>query len=82
MRQRGRKPPAGKEDRTMAKALSYKELIDYAKAHYTKGGDGVYECWDERTYNEYVELFGPITKRKALEMFRIDREVTRDRMGW
>lgn len=66
----------------MAKGLTYEELMEYAKQHYNKGGDSVYECWDERTYNEYVEMFGEITKRKALAMFRIDYEVTRDRMGW
>lgn len=66
----------------MAKGLTYEELMEYAKQHYNKGGDSVYECWDERTYNEYVEMFGEITKRKALAMFRIDYEVTRDQMGW
>ena len=53
-----------------AKGLTYEELMEYAKAHYNKGGDGVYECWDERTYNEYVSEFGPITKRRALAMFK------------
>lgn len=66
----------------MAKALTYVELMDYAKAHYNKGGDATYECWDERTFNEYVKMFGPITKRRALEMFRLDREMARERAGW
>lgn len=61
-----------------AKGLSYVELIDYAKKHYNKGGDGVYECWDEATYNEYVAEFGPITKRDALEMFRTNYAVRKD----
>lgn len=65
-----------------AQTLTYEELIDYAKEHYTRGGDGIYECWDRRTYNEYVELFGPITKRGALQMFRLNREIDRDRAGW
>lgn len=61
-----------------AAGLTYNELMELAKQNYNKGGDGVFECWDERTYNEYVELFGAITKRGALAMFRrnysIDRE--------
>ena len=53
-----------------AKALTYEELIDYAKKYYNRGGDGVYECWDRRTFDEYVSQFGPITKKIAREMFR------------
>ena len=53
------------------KALSYEELIAFAKENYTKGGDGIYECWDERTYNDYVSEFGNITQTKAREMFRL-----------
>ena len=66
----------------MAKAMTYEEFMDYAKAHYCKGGDTVCECWDRRDFNEYVELFGPMTKRAALEMFRLDREMRRERSGW
>ncbi len=66
----------------MAKAMTYGELMDYAKAHYAKGGDSIYECWDERTFDEYVREFGPITKRRALDMFRLDYEIQRDRAGW
>lgn len=66
----------------MAKALSYEELIKYAKEHYTKGGDGIYECWDQRTFDDYVKMFGPITKRIALGMFKLEREIQRDRAGW
>ncbi len=65
-----------------AKGMSYAELIEYAKAHYSKGGDGVYECWDEKTYDDYVNEHGPITKRKALAMFRTHKEVMDDMMGW
>ena len=53
-----------------ARGLSYEELIEYARQHYNKGGDGIYECWDQNTYNEYVSMFGPITKRKSLRMFK------------
>lgn len=58
-----------------AKVLNYEELIEYAKKYYEQGGDGVYECWDERTYNSYVEMFGPITKSKALQMFRMNKAI-------
>ena len=60
------------------KGMTYEELLDYAKQHYNKGGDGIYECWDERTFNEYVSLFGPITKRGALEMFRLEYSIQRE----
>ena len=59
----------------MAKALDYKGFIDYAEKHYDKGGDSYVECWDEKTFNEYVEKFGPITKRGALAMFRENRMI-------
>jgi hypothetical protein len=49
--------------------MSYEELMAFALKHYNEGGDGVYECWDRRTYEEYVAEFGPITKSKALAMF-------------
>lgn len=62
----------------MAKGLTYDELIDYAKTHYAKGGDSIFECWDERTYREYIDLFGPITKRRALAMFRDSYEQERE----
>lgn len=49
--------------------MTYEELMEFALAHYEEGGDGVYECWDRRTYNEYITEFGAITKEKALKMF-------------
>ena len=66
----------------MAKALTYEELMDYAKANYTRGGDMTYECWDEKTFDEFVREFGPITKRVALKLFRWDYEYERERAGW
>lgn len=72
----------GDTEMARAKAMSYEELMAYVLKHYNRGGDATYECWDERTFNEYVALFGPITKRKALEMFRLDREIQKDRAGW
>ena len=50
--------------------MSYEELMAFALKHYNEGGDGVYECWDKRTFDEYVAEFGPITKSKALKMFK------------
>lgn len=66
----------------MAKALTFEEFIEYAKKHYNKGGDGFVECWEKRDFDEYVRMFGGITKRKALQMFRTDYEIQQDRMGW
>ena len=65
-----------------AKTVSYEELIEYAMAHYNNGGDGVYECWDKRAFDDYVAEFGGITKRKALSIFRLYKETTDDVMGW
>lgn len=61
----------------MAKGLTYEELMDYALAHYNTGGDATYECWDRDSYEYYVKEFGPITKRRALSMFRVDYEEER-----
>ena len=55
------------------KCLTYEELMDLAKQHYNEGGDQTYECWDKTTFNYYVELFGPMTKKRALDMFRMDK---------
>lgn len=66
----------------MAKALTYSEFIEYAKKYYEKGGDGYVECWGQREFDEYVKLFGSITKSKALKMFRDSYEIERDRAGW
>ena len=64
-----------------AKALTYEELMAYALKHYDKGGDATYECCDEKWFNEYIEQFGPITKSKAREMFRLDYELAKERWG-
>lgn len=61
-----------------AKGLTYEELIEYGENYYNRGGDSVVECWDRRTYDEYVSMFGPITKREALAMFRTSYEVDRE----
>lgn len=55
--------------------MTYAEFIELAKANYTKGGDSFYECWEEYQFNDYVKMFGPITKKKALEMFKQNAEI-------
>ena len=62
----------------MNKALTYEELMKLAMEHYNEGGDATYECWGESEFNYYVKEFGPITKKKALEMFRRDKAVYDD----
>lgn len=52
------------------KALIYDEFIALAKENYHKGGDVAVECWDRSQFDEYVNLFGAVTKTKALRMFR------------
>lgn len=53
-----------------AKQLTYEEFIDLAKKNYCKGGEVFVECWDERSFKDYGKEFGPITEKKALQMFR------------
>lgn len=55
----------------MNEILNYDELIALALEHYNEGGDGVYECWDKRCFEEHVEQFGDMTITKALDMFKL-----------
>lgn len=70
----------------MKKGLSYEEMLELAKANYDKGGDVFCECCGEDDYRRYVELFGPMTKTKALAWFRdeysIEKEQNALMMGW
>lgn len=66
----------------MKKTLTYQEFMNLSKQYYAKGGDGYYECWDEQTFNEYVKMFGGITKSKALRMYKTAYEVYKDRIGY
>lgn len=66
----------------MTKTLSYQEFMDLSKQYYLKGGDGYYECWDKKTFDEYVKMFGGITKSKALRMYKEANEIYKDRMGY
>lgn len=50
--------------------LTYNEFMNLALANYTKGGEVFYECWEEYQFNDYVNMFGPVTKRVAMQMFK------------
>lgn len=62
----------------MAKALNYQEFMDYARAHYTKGGDVYCETMEDYEFYDFVDKFGPITKRAALKMFKFQRDVAKE----
>lgn len=62
--------------------MTYEELMAFALKYYNKGGDGVYECWDRRTFDEYVAEHGEITREDALKMFGIWESVCNDRKGY
>lgn len=64
-----------------AKAMTYEEFMEYAKAHYDKGGDATYECCDRKWFDDYVAQFGPITKKVALGIFRIDYQYEKEMRG-
>ena len=51
-------------------ALTYEELLTFAMEHYWEGGDSIVEAWEETEFNEWVEEFGPLTKEKALKLFK------------
>lgn len=53
------------------KGMTFEQLIELAKKHYNEGGDGIVECWDQNTYDEYVRQFGPITKKVANQLIGI-----------
>lgn len=71
-----------KEAKNMKKALTWKEFYKLALRNYENGGDGIVECWDENTFNEYVNEFGPITEKVALDMFDTAEEIWTDMRGW
>lgn len=56
------------------KALSYREFIELAQQNYTKGGSTFVECWEEYQFNDYVQLFGAITKQDAIKLFEVERQ--------
>ena len=60
------------------KALTYEEFISLAKENYNKGGDVAVECWERREFDYYVKEFGPVTKTKALQTFRLYKAEQRE----
>lgn len=50
-----------------------------ARENYAKGGDVVVECWEKYQFEDYVKLFGLVTKAKALQMFRRWRSEEKER---
>lgn len=58
--------------------MTYEGLMALALEYYNEGGDGVYECWDRQTFNDYVAEFGEITEKIALEMFGVWESVWED----
>lgn len=71
-----------KEAQKMKKFLNWKEFYKLALRNYENGGDGIVECWDENTFNEYVNEFGPITEEVALDMFDTAEQVWTDMRGY
>ena len=66
----------------MKKSLNWKEFYKLALRNYENGGDGIVECWDERTFNEYVNNFGPITEKVARDMFDTYGQIWTDMRGY
>lgn len=66
----------------MKKSLNWKEFYKLALRNYENGGDGIVECWDENTFNEYVNEFGPITEKVARGMFDTAVDVWNDMRGY
>ena len=66
----------------MKKGLTYEEFMKLSLEYYEKGGDGYYECWDKKQFDEYVAEFGAITKRKALKMYKLSQSIEMDMAGW
>lgn len=64
------------------KELTWKEFYKLALKNYENGGDGIVECWDENTFNEYVAEFGPITEKVARDMFETAIDIWNDMQGY
>lgn len=64
------------------KELTWKEFYKLALRNYETGGDGIVECWDENTFNEYVAKYGPITEKIAHGMFHTAVDVYNDMCGY
>lgn len=56
------------EEYGTGEVLSFGELMSIAKDRYNEGGDGIYECWNQKTFDNIVRDFGPI-KRNMVDLF-------------
>ena len=50
-----------------------------ARENYAKGGDVVVECWEKYQFEDYVKLFGSVTRARALQMLRRWRSEEKER---
>lgn len=67
--------------------LTYNQFIGLANKYYDKGGDSYVECWDEQTFRNWVNEFGPVTLKQALKWFRTNLSEEREQIammenGW
>ena len=59
----------------MAKGLTYNEFQQMAMDNYNNGGDTYVECWGQQEFDEYTKQFGPMTKTKAKQMFKMNASI-------
>lgn len=59
------------EDFGTGEYISFGELKTLAKEKYAEGGDGIYECWDQRTFDDYVRMFGPMSRSRADQLIKL-----------
>ena len=50
-----------------------------ARENYAKGGDVVVECWEKYQFEDYVKLFGSVTRARAFQMLRRWRSEEKER---
>lgn len=55
-----------------------KRLKELAMKNYQNGGDFVVECWDRRTFVEFIEEHGADSERKLLILIGVLAERNRD----
>ena len=58
------------------KKLTKEEIKELALDNYEKGGDSVYECWDDRDIQEFIDTDG--TKKGLMDIFKKYYSVFRD----
>jgi len=51
----------------MPKKLTISEVREIAKKNYSKGGDSIYEAWDDECIQEWIDQYG--TKKALKEVF-------------